>query len=141
MLIKIIKKDEDGFIIGFRDVTGEYTLKEIEVDSGLLDDEGKPIMQQDVEKVFFEEDSIEYFTVPEEYESLFKSHPEYFKVYRKKIKFYEPEHFNVPQNKKSLEDYLFNLIIRRDTLEKEGLNVDEYNSEIEILKKQISELS
>ena len=141
MLVKILLKDEDGYIVGFLDVTGEYTLKEIEVDTGKKDENGKNIFIQDTEKIYYQEDGVEYFTVPEEYESLFKSHPEYFKVYRKKIKFYEPESFNTPLNKKSLEDYLFNLIIKRDTLEKEGLNVDEYNSEIENLKKQISELS
>ena len=141
MLVKILGKNDEGFISAFRDITGEYQLEQIEVDTGKKDENGESIFMQDVKKIFFQEDGIDYFIVPSEYESLFKSSPEYFKIYRKKIKFYEPESFSMPLNKKSLEDYLFNLIIKRDTLEKEGLDVGEYNLEIENLKKQISELS
>jgi len=140
MLIKIIKKDENGFILDFRDVTDEYELKQI--DLSVNDKEnGEATFVQDTEKSYFKEDGVEYFTVPEEYESLIVSHPEYFKIYRKKIKLYESELSNSIPDKKFLKDYLFNLIVKRDTLKKEGLNVDEYNSEIENLKKQISELS
>ena len=98
-------------------------------------------LESNSETLLKKEDGVEYFTVPEEYESLIVSHPEYFKIYRKKIKLYESELSNSIPDKKFLKDYLFNLIVKRDTLEKEGLNVDEYNSEIENLKKQISELS
>ena len=139
MIIKILEKDENGFITNFRDVTEEYVLKETDVDFG-LDDEGKPIIRQDVEKIFFEEDGKEYFSVSTENELLIRLHPGCFKVYRKKLKYYPPE-ISKDQLKRNNENKLYEMVLKRYILEKEGLNVDEYNLEIEILKKQISELS
>lgn len=138
MLIKILNKNEDGFITAYKDISEDFELHEIQVDTGKKDENGDTVFVSVTKEVYFKEDGVEIFMIPQEQENHFINNCENFKIYRKKLKYYEPE-INVPTDMRFLKEQLFSLIIKRDALEKEGIDVAEYNFEIEILKTKIKE--
>ena len=138
MLIKVLEKNENGFITAYKNVTEEYENIEIKIDTGKKDENGDTIFSSDTEKKYLQEDGIDYFTVSIEDEENFINNCENFKIYRKKIKYYQPEIME-EKNIKKLKEQLFLLVIKRDTLEKEGIDVSDYNLEIENLKNIIKE--
>ena len=115
MRIQITRKNDDGFIIGHitlpKDVYDEHPI-----------------------------DGINVFEIPDDQIIQFNNEPYRFKIYRKKLKYYEAE-IDSSLKVKSIEDQLYYEIEKFEKFEKHGIDTKNTQIKIDQLKSRLKELS
>ena len=119
MRIKINRKDENNFIVGFVTIPDEVIRE--------FPEENKT-------------NGIDTFDVPDELQQLFMQQSYRFKIYRKNLKHY-PEEINPGMSRKNIEDDLLKEIQKIEKFKLLGIDTTTNEVKRDQLKKRLEELS
>lgn len=119
MRIKINRKDENNFIVGFVTIPDEVIRE--------FPEENKT-------------NGIDTFDVPDELQQLFMQQSYRFKIYRKNLRHY-PEEINQGMSRTMIEDQLLKEIQKIESFQLLGLDTTTNEVKRDQLKKRLEELS
>ena len=118
MRIKINRKDDNNFIVGFVTIPDEVIRE--------FPEENKT-------------NGVDTFDVPDDLQQLFIHQSYRFKVYRKNLKHY-PEEINPAMSVTAIEDELLKELNKIEKFEKLGIDTTKYQIRCDELKNRLKEL-